>query len=99
MAPPTKNRGISHGISFSTTKITLKIPTFLRYGIVGEGILICVIVQTKGAVLLMVGWSGGWVAILVRKMGEMWKIICSFALYMDDCGLFSATSPFILTEN
>jgi hypothetical protein len=53
-------------------------------------------------VLLMVGWSGwsgGWVAILVRKMGEMWKIICSFALYMDDCGLFSATSPFILTEN
>ncbi|MDO5589253.1 MAG: hypothetical protein Q4G12_10100, partial [Bacteroidales bacterium] len=52
MAPPTKNRGISHGISFSTTKITLKIPTFLRYGIVGEGILICVIVQTKGTVLL-----------------------------------------------
>ena len=48
MAPPTKNRGISHGISFSTTKITLKIPTFLRYGIVEEGILICVIVQTKG---------------------------------------------------
>ena len=42
-------------------------------------------------VLLMVGWSGwsgGWVAILVRKMGVMWKIICSFALYMDDCGLF-----------
>ena len=99
MAPPTKKRGISHGISFSTTKITLKIPTFLRYGIVGEGILICVIVQTKGAVLLMVGWSGGWVAILVGKMGEIWKIICSFALYMDDCGLFSATSPFILTEN
>ena len=53
MAPPTKNRGISHGISFSTTKITLKIPTFLRYGIVGEGILICVIVQTKGTVLLV----------------------------------------------
>ena len=51
MASPTKNRGISHGISFSTTKITLKIPTFLRYGIVGEGILICVIVQTKGTVL------------------------------------------------
>ncbi len=50
-------------------------------------------------VLLMVGWSGGGVAILVGKMGEMWKIICSFALYMDDCGLFSATSPFILTEN
>lgn len=48
MAPPTKNRGISHGISFSTTKITLKIPTFLRYGIVGEGILICVIVQFCG---------------------------------------------------
>lgn len=88
MAPPTKKRGISHGISFSTTKITLKIPTFLRYGIVEEDILICVIVQTKGTVLLMVGWSGGWVAILVRKMGEMWKIICSFALYMDDCGLF-----------
>lgn len=52
MAPPTKKRGISHGISFSTTKITLKIPTFLRYGIVGEGILICVIVQTKGTVLI-----------------------------------------------
>lgn len=50
-------------------------------------------------VLLMVGWSGGGVVILVGKMGEMWKIICSFALYMDDCGLFSATSPFILTEN
>ncbi len=102
MAPPTKKRGISHGISFSTTKITLKIPTFLRYGIVEEDILICVIVQTKGTVLLIVGWSGwsgGWVAILVGKMGEMWKIICSFALYMDDCGLFSATSPFILTEN
>ena len=27
-------------------------------------------------------------AILVGKMGEIWKIICSFALYMDDCGLF-----------
>lgn len=53
----------------------------------------------KGTVPLMVGWSGGGVAILVGKMGEMWKIICSFALYMDDCGLFSATSPFILTEN
>ena len=53
MASPTKNRGISHGISFSTTKITLKIPTFLRYGIVEEGILICVIVQTKGTVLLV----------------------------------------------
>ena len=53
MAPPTKKRGISHGISFSTTKITLKIPTFLRYGIVEEGILICVIVQTKGTVLLV----------------------------------------------
>ena len=49
MAPPTKNRGISHGISFSTTKITLKIPTFLRYGIVEEGILICVIVHFCGA--------------------------------------------------
>ena len=56
MAPPTKKRGISHGISFSTTKITLKIPTFLRYGIVGEGILICVIVQTKGTVLLVCLW-------------------------------------------
>ena len=48
MASPTKNRGISHGISFSTTKITLKIPTFLRYGIVGEGILIYVIGQFCG---------------------------------------------------
>ena len=56
MAPPTKKRGISHGISFSTTKITLKIPTFLRYGIVEEGILICVIVQTKGTVLLVCLW-------------------------------------------
>ena len=53
MAPPTKKRGISHGISFSTTKITLKIPTFLRYGIVEEGILICVIVQTKRTVPLV----------------------------------------------
>ena len=53
----------------------------------------------RGTVLLMVGWSGGGVVILVGKMGEMWKIICSFALYMDDCGLFSATSPIILTEN
>ena len=56
MAPPTKKRGISHGISFSTTKITIKIPTFLRYGIVGEGILISVIVQTKGTVLLVCLW-------------------------------------------
>ena len=48
MAPPTKNRGISHGISFSTAKITLKIPTFLRYGIVEEGILIYVIGQFCG---------------------------------------------------
>ena len=56
MAPPTKKRGISHGISFSTTKKALKIPTFLRYGIVGEGILICVIVQTKGTVLLVCLW-------------------------------------------
>lgn len=44
-------------------------------------------------VLLMVGWSGGGVAILVGKMGEMWKIICSFALYMGDCGLFSPHRP------
>ena len=45
MAPPTKKRGISHGISFSTTKITLKSPLFLRNGIEGEDTLICVVVQ------------------------------------------------------
>ena len=37
MAPPTKKRGISHGISFSTTKITLKIPTFSLLWHCGRG--------------------------------------------------------------
>mgnify|MGYP007002608997 CR=1 FL=1 len=37
MAPPTKKRGISHGISFSTTKITLKIPTFSLLWPCGRG--------------------------------------------------------------
>ena len=53
MASPTKNRGISRGISFSTTKITLKIPTFLRYGIEGEDTLICVVVQFCGLLLCL----------------------------------------------
>ena len=37
MAPPTKKRGISRGISFSTTKITLKIPTFSLLWHCGRG--------------------------------------------------------------
>ena len=71
MAPPTKKRGISHGISFSTTKITLKIPTFLRYGIVGEGILICVIVQTKGTVLLVCLWH-----IQTKRTVPLVSLVC-----------------------
>lgn len=53
MASPTKNRGISHGISFSTTKITLKSPLFLRYGIAEEDTRIYVVVQFCGLLVYL----------------------------------------------